>query len=109
MFAVINIKGNQVMVAPEKEYNIDLLDAGAGDKKKIEFSEVLLISDESKVLVGQPTIAGATVEAEIVSVVREPKTTVLKFHSKKRYQRTASQRTQKTRIKILKINVKDKK
>ena len=109
MFAVINIKGNQLIVTPEKEYNIDLVESEISKKKEIEFSDVLLVSDGEKVLVGQPTLLGATVKAEIVSEVLEPKTHVLKFQSKKRYQRTASQRTKKTRIKILQINVKDKK
>ena len=117
------------MVSPDREYDIDLVSeekdaaylagkasAGAGTPasegmrgKKIEFPEILLISDDSKVTVGQPTVTGATVSAEILSEVREPKTTVLKFHSKKRYQRTLGHRAKKTRIKILSINVKTKK
>lgn len=109
MFAVINYNGNQYMVSPEKEYNIDLVSKDETEKKKIEFSEVLLVSDESNVSVGQPNIEGATVEAEILSEVREEKTTVRKFHSKKRYQRTIGSRDKKTRIKILNINVKAKK
>ena len=109
MFAIISYKGNQYMVMPEKEYNIDLVLPEEADKKKIEFSEVLLISDDSKVTVGQPIINGASVEAEIVAEVREEKTTVRKFHSKKRYQRTIGSRDTKTRIKILNINVKAKK
>jgi large subunit ribosomal protein L21 len=108
MLAIIRIKGNQYLVRPEKEYEIDSIGT-KDDKKKIEFSEVLLLSDDSKVVVGNPIIAGAIVEAEILGEVKTPKTTVLKFHAKKRYQRTASQRSQKTRIKILKIYVKDKK
>lgn len=97
------------MVSPEREYDIDLVSDEDAKDKNIKFSEVLLISDDSKVTVGQPAIDGAVVEAEIVSEVREPKTTVLKFHSKKRYQRTLGHRARKTRIKILKINVKTKK
>lgn len=109
MFAVINYKGNQYMVMPEKEYNIDLISEEDAGNKKIKFTEVLLISDDSKVTIGQPNIEGALVEAEIISEVREEKTTVRKFHSKKRYQRTIGSRDKKTRIKILNINVKAKK
>lgn len=109
MFAIINYKGNQYMVSPDKEYNIDLISEEDAKDKKIEFSEILLISNDSKVTVGQPNIANASVEAEILSEVRERKTTVFKFHSKKRYQRTLGSRDKKTRIKILSINVKTKK
>lgn len=109
MFAIINYKGNQYMVVPEKEYNIDLILEEDAKEKTIEFKEVLLVSDESDVILGQPNIDGATVLAEILSEIKEKKTTVLKFHSKKRYQRKIGQRDKKTRIKILKINVKAKK
>lgn len=109
MFAIINYKGNQYKIVPEKEYNIDLLSEEESKNNKIEFTEVLLVSNESDVILGQPNIEGATVEAEILSEVREDKTTVLKFHSKKRYQRKIGHRAKKTRIKILKINVKLKK
>lgn len=109
MFAIVNYKGNQYKVMPDKEYSVDLLSQEDANNNKFEFTEVLLISDESKVLLGQPNIAGATVEAEIISEIKEKKTTVLKFHSKKRYQRKIGQRDKKTLIKILKINVKAKK
>ena len=109
MFAVINYNGNQQLVTPEKEYNFDLISEEEIENKKITFSEVLLISDDSKVTLGQPNILGATVEAEIISEFKEKKTTVLKFQSKKRYQRQLGHRSIKTRIKILKINVKAKK
>lgn len=108
MFAIINYKGNQYKVSKDREYNIDLL-SEENDKKKIEFTEVLLISDESKVTLGQPTIEGAIVEAEIVAEIREEKVTALKFHSKKRYTRKIGSTAKKTRIKILNINVKAKK
>lgn len=109
MFAIINYKGNQYMVSSGREYDIDLIPGEDIKSKKVEFSEVLLVSDDSKVIVGQPSITGATVQAEILSEIKEPKTTVLKFHSKKRYQRTLGHRAKKTRIKILSINVKTKK
>jgi len=108
MFAVIKYKGSQQIVTPEKEYNFDLI-SGEDAGKKIVFNEVLLISVDGKVTIGQPYIAGASVEAEILSEVKDEKTTVLKFHSKKRYQRKIGQTTKKTRIKILKINVKAQK
>lgn len=107
MFAIISSKKNQYLVTEGKEYDIDLLNEK--DQKTVIFSEVLLFSDGDKTLVGQPTIEGATVEAEILGEKRLPKTTVLKFHSKKRYQRKIGSRQEVSRIKIIKINVKDKK
>jgi len=109
MFAVINYKGNQYLISPDKEYDVDLVNDIDAKEKKIKFDEILLVSDEKKVLIGDPFIKDATVDAEIIKEIKEDKTTTLKFHSKKRYQRTIGSKARKTRIKILKINVKDKK
>lgn len=113
MFAVIKHQNNQYLIYPDKVYDIDLVTEkgtalGVQDKI-IEFTEVLLISNDSEVIIGKPFIKDAKVKAEVLSLTKEPKTTVLKFHSKKRYQRTFGHRTKKTRIKILKIDVKNQK
>ncbi len=109
MYAIIQTKGSQHLVTPGKEYLIPKIDEKEAQKKKIIFSEVLLYSNDSKILIGQPTVEGVTVLAEIICDERSAKVNVFKFHSKKRYARTRGHRQEKTRIKILKINVKDNK
>jgi len=102
MFAVISHKGNQYKVLPNKEYQIDLLELNP-DEKKINFSEVLLINDGKKVVIGNPFIEGASVEAEFVKNISDDKVEVFKFHSKKRYKRTHGHRQKYSIVKILNI------
>lgn len=111
MFAVISHKGNQYKVEPNKQYEVDLIDQeiSTGKKNTFTFSDVLLYSDNDKVEIGNPSISGATVEAELVENVRDDKVTVFKFKSKKRYKRTRGHRQDYTVIKITKINLKNEK
>jgi len=102
MFAVISFNGNQYKVAPNKELKIDLIPDT--EEKTIKFNDVLLINDDqNKVVVGEPTIKGALVEAEIVGTVRGEKLTGIKFRPKKRYKRNLGHKQDYTLVKILSI------
>lgn len=113
MFAVVSYKKNQYKLTLGKESKIDLItdqnppamsaDRQAGGQKEIIFSDVLLISDDKKISVGTPTLPGASVKAEIINSGREDKVRVFKFHAKKRYKKTSSQRNHYTLIKVLEI------
>lgn len=108
MFAIIKHNGNQYRVSPDKEYSIDF-DETKKEKDIIKFSEVLLFSNDNKVLVGEPILDKMSVEAEVLGQMRDKKVTGLKFHSKKRYKRNLGHRQTYTQIKILKINLKNEK
>lgn len=103
MFAVISHKGNQYKVEPNKEYMIDLMELG--DQKKIQFSEVLLINDGDKNVIGDPIIKGAIVEADLVKNISDDKALVFKFKAKKRYKRTHGHRQPYTIIKVTNISI----
>ncbi len=69
MFAVIKTGGRQYRVVPE-----DVLEIGkiAGDVGSIvQLGEVLLVGGDSPVL-GTPTVAGASVAAEVLSQQARP-------------------------------------
>lgn len=108
MYAIISHNGNQYQVSPDKEYQIDLMNTDEKDKKVV-FSDVLLFSDDKKVLVGDPKLKNVTVEAEILGLSRGKKLNAIKFHSKKRYTRYLGHRQDYTLIKVLKINLKNEK
>ena len=82
MLVIISHNKNQYLFEAGKEYDI-VLNQEETEKKKISFSSVLLISDNEKNIIGQPEIAGASVEAEILGTKRGKKITVIKFHAKK--------------------------
>src|ERR1700755_472020 len=79
MFAVIKTGGRQYRVVPD-----DVLEIGkiAGDVGTIvQLGEVLLVGGESPTL-GAPTVAGASVAAEVLQHKRGPK--VISFKKRRR-------------------------
>jgi large subunit ribosomal protein L21 len=108
MFAVLSVKGNQYKVNPSEEYKFELIEGKKGEK--VNFPEVLLISDEKKTIVGTPLVKGASVDAEIIeNDAKDKKVRIFKFRAKKRYQRTAGHRQSYTVVKIIKINLPNEK
>lgn len=72
---------------------------------KIDFSQILLVGDEKaeKTQIGQPTVKGVKVEAEIIEQGKGPKVRIIKFKPKVRYRRKTGHRQPLTKVKILKI------
>jgi large subunit ribosomal protein L21 len=98
MFAVIKTGGKQYRVAPEDVLQIEKLEAEAG--ATVTFDTVLLVSAESGTTVGTPTVAGATVSAEVVEQTRGPK--VISF-KKRRRQNSKRKRGHRQDLTIVKI------
>lgn len=102
MFAVVDIDGNQYKVEPKETLEMHKLDAEPG--KTLTFDNVVLLaSSEKEAKVGQPFVAGASVEAKVVEHFRGEKIRVFKFKPKKRYQRTQGHRQEYTRVEITNI------
>lgn len=102
-FAVIKTGGKQYKVSTGDVLEIEKLKIGEKDKK-ITFDEVLLISDDKDVKIGDPIIKGVKVEAEILDLeLKDKKVRTTKFKAKKRYKRTVGHRQRFTKVKIGKI------
>lgn len=102
MFAVIKTGGKQYRVEEGATIRVEKL---PGDKgTKIDFGEVLLVSDGATVKVGQPVVAGAKVTAEILGQVLGEKLIVFKFRRRKAYRRKNGHRQQYTALKITGIS-----
>jgi len=104
MYAVIKTGGKQYKVSKDDVISIEKLSDDAG--KKIKLTEVLIISDKGKPIIGDPLIKGASVEAEIVDHARNAKVTVFKKKRRHNYRRKKGHRQNITNIKILSINSK---
>lgn len=103
MFAIVLYNKNQYKLIPGKEAKIDLLKGIEENQKEIVFSDILLVSDDKKVLIGEPKVVGTSVKAEILKNGREDKIRVFKFRAKKRYKKTYGQKKDYTLIKVLEI------
>ena len=100
MFAVIKTGGRQYRVVPD-----DVLEIGkiAGDVGTIvQLGEVLLVGGESPV-VGSPTVAGASVAAEVLQHKRGPKVIAFKKRRRKNSRRKRGYRDELTVLRITEI------
>lgn len=101
MLAVIEIGGKQYLVSEGQTLSVDKLSGEAGSS--ITFDRVLLRTDGQSVAVGQPYVAGASVQAKIVRQYRGPKTIVLKYKPKVRYRKKFGHRQATTDVQITAI------
>jgi large subunit ribosomal protein L21 len=97
-YAVIETGGQQYAVREGEVHKVAKMDGEAG--AKIEFDQVLFISDGGKVKIGKPTVKNAKVSGEIVEQALDTKIRIFKYKRRKKFRRKAGHREQITYIKI---------
>ena len=100
MFAVIKTGGKQYRVAAEDKLKVEKVAGEVGEI--ITFGEVLMVGGDS-VTVGSPTVAGATVAAEVVSQARGPKVIAFKKRRRKNSRRKRGHRQDFVLVRISEI------
>ncbi|MDD5470010.1 MAG: 50S ribosomal protein L21 [Candidatus Peribacteraceae bacterium] len=104
MFAIVDIAGFQEKVSEGDALAVPLLDAEVG--KTVTFENVLLVAkSDDDVIIGTPTVAGASVEAKVIAHGKGDKIRVFKMRRRKRYRRVHGHRQDFTDIEITKIKV----
>ena len=83
MYAVVEIQGSQFKVSKDQKLYVNRIDAKEGSK--VSFDNVLLIDDGKKVQVGKPALSGTSVEAKVVSHLKDDKVIVFKKKRRKGY------------------------
>jgi large subunit ribosomal protein L21 len=101
MYAVLETGSKQYRVAKGDTLEIERLDVEAG--KPITFDRVLLVNNEGKLTVGSPTVASASVTADVVAHKRGEKKIAFKMKRRKGYHRTVGHRQELTVVKITEI------
>ncbi|MCB9532184.1 MAG: 50S ribosomal protein L21 [Myxococcales bacterium] len=102
MYAVIRTGGKQYRVKEGEVFAVERLEGEPGSK--ITFSDILAVGDGSAIKVGKPTVAGATVTAEILLQARAKKILVFKFKRRRNYKRTRGHRQYYTRVRVTAVN-----
>lgn len=102
MYAIIEDGGQQFKVQEGQELDIDYRGLPAGEK--LTFDRVLATSDGTNVNLGRPTLASASVTAEVVATEQGQKLVVQKFRRRKNSRRKTGHRQLFTTVKISKIN-----
>ena len=83
MYAVVEIQGSQFKVEKDQKLFVNRIDAKEGSK--VSFDNVLLVDDGKNVQVGKPNLSGTSVEAKVVSHLRDDKVIVFKKKRRKGY------------------------
>ncbi|MDZ7742109.1 MAG: 50S ribosomal protein L21 [Bacteroidota bacterium] len=104
MYAIVDIAGQQYKVEKGQEIFVHQLSEKEGEK--VDFYEVLLIDNDGKVLVGQPTIEGAMISAKVLENLKGDKVMVFKKKRRKGYQKLNGHRQLFTKIQIEEITEK---
>ncbi|MEN9581544.1 MAG: ribosomal protein [Pseudomonadota bacterium] len=99
--AIFRTGGKQFRATEGDHVRIPRLDGNQGDK--VTFDEVLAVDGDNPKF-GQPLVAGAKVEAEILGQCLDKKIIVFKFRRRKRYKRKNGHRQAYTEVKVTGIS-----
>ncbi|MBM3939524.1 MAG: 50S ribosomal protein L21 [SAR202 cluster bacterium] len=100
-YAIIHTGGKQYRVSPGDHITVEKLTAEPGST--VEFDHVLAVSGDGGLTVGQPTVAGARVVAEVAQQGKGDKVVVFKYKRKVRYRVKSGHRQQLTELAIKEI------
>ena len=107
MYAIIESCGKQYKVVEGDVVFFEKLDAEEG--KKVTFDQVILVSDNGKVQIGNPYVKGVKVEGKVVAHGKGKKIIVFKYKAKKNYRRKQGHRQPYTKVEITGIKTAAKK
>ena len=104
MYAIVEIAGQQFKVEEGKKIFVHRLEVEEGNQ--IDFDKVLLIEDDGKITIGEPTIKDAVVGGKILDHMRGDKVIVFKKKRRKGYRVKNGHRQNFTQVEIVSINGK---
>ncbi|BAZ05508.1 50S ribosomal protein L21 [Calothrix sp. NIES-3974] len=102
-YAIIETGGKQLRVEPGRFYDIELL--ANQPEEEVTIDSVLLVNHNGEITVGQPLVAGATVQGTVMSQLRGRKVLVYKMKPKKKTRKKRGHRQEITRLMINSITV----
>ena len=105
-YAVIQTGGKQYKVTAGEIVKVEKLENSNPDTK-VEFSEILAYGDDKNIELGEPTVNGAKVEAELLKNGKERTVLIFKKRRRKNSRRKNGHRQQYSLIRINKIFSKD--
>jgi large subunit ribosomal protein L21 len=100
--AVIRTGGKQYRVQEGGLLNVATMDAEPGSR--VELRDVLLVSNDGTVTIGNPNVDGALVVAEVIEHGKGKKVVNFKYKAKVRYRRKHGHRQGYTRVRISEIS-----
>ena len=101
-YAVIQTGGKQYLVYDGCELFVEKLAV----KSSVTFSEILLMVNRKKVLIGNPYVKNAKVKAKILDQVKGKKIKGFKYKTGTQYRRRYGHRQKLSHIKVEKVSLK---
>ena len=105
-YAVIQTGGKQYKVSAGEIIKVEKL-ADSNPDTTVEFNEILAYGDDKNIELGEPTVNGAKVEAELLKNGKERTVLIFKKRRRKNSRRKNGHRQQFSLIRINKIFSKD--
>ena len=105
-FAVIQTGGKQYKVKAGEIIKVEKLE-NSKPETKVEFKEILAYGDDKNIELGEPTISGAKVEADLIKNSKNKTVLIFKKRRRKNSRRKNGHRQQFSLIRINKIFSKD--
>ena len=105
-FAVIQTGGKQYKVKAGEILKVEKLE-DSKENSKIEFNEILAYGDDNHLELGEPTITGAKVEAELIKNGKNRTVLIFKKRRRQNSRRKNGHRQEYSMIRINKIFSKD--
>ena len=105
-FAVIQTGGKQYKVKAGEILKVEKLE-DSKENSKIEFNEILAYGDDKILELGEPTISGAKVEAELIKNGKNRTVLIFKKRRRQNSRRKNGHRQKFTMVRISKIYSKD--
>ncbi len=102
MYAVLETGSKQYRVSAGDRLEVERLAVEPG--QPITFDRVLLVNNDGNISVGSPTVARATIVADVVEHIRGEKKVAFKMKRRKGYHKTIGHRQELTVVKIKEIN-----
>jgi large subunit ribosomal protein L21 len=103
MYAIIRTGARQYRAEVGKTLDVDRLPYDLDHQFTI--TDVLLVGDDDKTVIGQPLVEGATVTVTVVEQFRDQKVIVFKYRQRTNFRRKRGHRQYYTRLRVDSITV----
>jgi large subunit ribosomal protein L21 len=103
MYAVVKTGGKEYRISQGDLIRVEKMRGKVGDQ--VTMKDILMISHEDQVRVGNPLLANAVITGEIVQQVKGKKVLTYKMKRRKNYRRTKGHRQTYTYIRVNDISL----
>jgi large subunit ribosomal protein L21 len=103
MYAVVKTGGKEYRISQGDLIRVEKMEGKVGDQ--VTMKDILMVSHEGQVQVGNPLLANAVITGEIVQQVRGKKVLIYKMKRRKNYRRTKGHRQTYTYIRVNDISL----